>query len=298
MSAVLSPLRRTISDGTRARIDTNCAAARARLAASTAVRTASQAGAAGDANPATLPPAGTVVFDRRQRRAIQLATEGRNVFLTGVAGTGKSEVTRAIISDAQRRKRKVAVAAPTGVAAVNLAPTPAQTIHSLARIAVPNEASDFGAMYSTSRETWEELEMLVLDEIGMVNADFIEWLDIYVRNIRGRPEEPFGGIQLIFVGDFAQLGPIAGKHACLAGKHARPNEKGADLVLGVTELHGCAFQTALWREARFVTSRLRRVYRQGDDLEFVRALLDVRAGAELPTRRACAARRARRAVRV
>jgi hypothetical protein len=129
------------------------------------------------------------------------------------------------------------------VAAVNLGPDlAAQTVHSLAGCGVPQSARDFARILSSwNAKRWKKIEVLVLDEVGMLNADFlgtynagvcgiintaflgvffgfilmtifasfanrftIDWLDVYVRKVRKCPLDPFGGIQLIFVGDFAQ----------------------------------------------------------------------------------------------
>lgn len=123
-------------------------------------------------------------LDAVQKRAVNAALSGRNVFVTGVAGTGKSRVTQRIVQACQQAGRQVAVAAPTGVAAVNLN-LDAQTIHSLAGIPVPQKARDFGRMngFSTSKK-WRKLQTLVIDEIGMVTAEFLDWLDVHVRRIR------------------------------------------------------------------------------------------------------------------
>ena len=121
-----------------------------------------------------------------QQRAINAALNGNNVFITGVAGTGKSLVTKKIVEDAKRFKKEVAVAAPTGVAAVNLGPElGAQTIHSLAGVGVPQTASDFKKLLSPwAIKKWKKIDILVLDEIGMLSADFLDWLDVYVRKAR------------------------------------------------------------------------------------------------------------------
>ncbi|KAL3910059.1 MAG: hypothetical protein SGARI_002303 [Bacillariaceae sp.] len=143
-----------------------------------------------------------VKFDKIQQQAIDAAFTGSNVFITGVAGTGKSAVTQKIVLDAKAMRKEVAVAAPTGVAAVNLGPDlAAQTVHSLAGCGVPQAARDFDKIMARwNIKKWKSIEMLVLDEIGMLSADYLDWLDVYVRKARRRPLEPFGGIQLIFVG--------------------------------------------------------------------------------------------------
>lgn len=123
-------------------------------------------------------------LDALQKKAVDAALAGINVFITGVAGTGKSRVTQRIVAACQQAGRQVAVAAPTGVAAVNLN-MDAQTIHSLAGIAVPQKARDFGRMFSrNTSKKWRNLQTLVIDEIGMVTAEFLDWLDVHVRRIR------------------------------------------------------------------------------------------------------------------
>ena len=154
-----------------------------------------------------------------------------------------------IVQDAKLLRKEVVVAAPTGVAAVNLGPElGAQTIHSLAGVGVPHTASNFEKMLAPYIvKKWKKIEVLVLDEVGMLSADFLDWMDVYVRKARRKPLKAFGGIQLIFVGDFAQLGPIPGKAHSIHRKTYEPDEPGADCLLGVSECTAYAFQTVLWR---------------------------------------------------
>ena len=154
-----------------------------------------------------------------------------------------------IVEDAKNLGREVAVAAPTGVAAVNLGPElGAQTIHSLAGVGVPQTASGFEKMLSRyTAKKWKKIELLVLDEVGMLAADFLDWMDVYIRKARRKPLVAFGGIQLVFVGDFAQLGPIPGRAHSIRNKAFAPDKPGADCLLGVSECAAYAFQTVLWR---------------------------------------------------
>jgi hypothetical protein len=217
-----------------------------------------------------------IKYDSIQQEAIDAAFHGHNVFITGVAGTGKSAVTQKIVNDAKSMRKEVAVAAPTGVAAVNLGPgLAAQTVHSLAGCGVPQSARDFAKIMARwNVKRWKSIEMLVLDEIGMLSADYLDWLDVYVRKARRKILEPFGGIQLIFVGDFAQLGPIPGRIS-LTDRPFRPSEDSADCLLSIKECAAYAFQTVLFREADFHFVHLKKVYRQNNS-EFVRSLMDIR----------------------
>ena len=133
-------------------------------------------------------------------------------------------------------------------------------------------------MWETSADAWRSMHVLVLDEVGMLEAEVLDWIDVTVREIRGRRNEAFGGIQLIFVGDFAQLGPIKGHDELKKLTPESPFDKGADIVLRLKDLSGMAFQTAVWREARFTCVRLTEIKRQQNDPDFIRALMHVREG--------------------
>jgi ATP-dependent exoDNAse (exonuclease V) alpha subunit len=126
----------------------------------------------------------TADLDPIQKQAVDAALLGKNLFLTGVAGTGKSLVTQRIVAAFKQAGKEVAVAAPTGVAAVNLN-LDAQTVHSLAGIRVPSRARDFASMLGrVQTKRWRKIEVVVIDEIGMLTADFLDWLDVHVRRIR------------------------------------------------------------------------------------------------------------------
>ncbi len=123
-------------------------------------------------------------LDSCQQRAIDAARNGENVFLTGVAGTGKSLVTKLIYEHALARlgnnKKKVALCAPTGMAAVGLG-LQGQTIHSFAGLKIPSRASDFQSIHSRgNQQKWRTIECLIIDEVGMLSGDFLDWLDIHV----------------------------------------------------------------------------------------------------------------------
>ena len=136
----------------------------------------------------------------------------QNVFLTGKAGTGKTTFLRRLKEESPKQ---IAVVAPTGVAAINAGGT---TIHSFFQLPfTPFVPTEWGRkeliskmkMVANRRKVLRELELLVIDEISMVRADVLDAIDTVLRHVRYRFNEPFGGVQMIFIGDMYQLSPVA-----------------------------------------------------------------------------------------
>ncbi|MBC7744526.1 MAG: AAA family ATPase [Flavobacterium sp.] len=145
----------------------------------------------------------------------------RAVFLTGKAGTGKTTFLKQI---KQQTHKQVAVVAPTGVAAINAG---GSTIHSFFQlpfnpylpekgnaqiinsIAGKSELISRVKMTISRRKILQELELLIIDEISMVRCDTMDAIDVILRHFRYRSNEPFGGVQLLLIGDMYQLSPVA-----------------------------------------------------------------------------------------
>lgn len=137
------------------------------------------------------------------RAALTLFEETQqHVFLTGRAGTGKST----LLQHFRRITRKrLAVLAPTGVAAVNVQ---GQTIHSFFGFG-PGITVDKARRRATAkRQLYRNLQAVVIDEISMVRADLLDCIDEFLRMNGPRDGEPFGGVQMIFIGDLYQLPPV------------------------------------------------------------------------------------------
>jgi ATP-dependent DNA helicase PIF1 len=139
------------------------------------------------------------------KRALDILENTRkSIFITGRAGTGKSTLL-----DYFRRntKKKVAVLAPTGVAALNIK---GQTIHSFFRFKPNISLSLVKKLRATEEEgtLYQKLETLVIDEISMVRADLLDCVDKFLRLNGPVPGEPFGGVQMVFIGDLYQLPPV------------------------------------------------------------------------------------------
>lgn len=129
----------------------------------------------------------------------------KNVFLTGEAGTGKSTLLKYF---RYTTKKNVAVLAPTGVAALNVE---GQTIHSFCGFGPDITVHSVKKLRPSSGkfELLQKLQTIVIDEISMVRADLLDCLDKFLRINGPAPKEPFGGIQMVFIGDLHQLPPVS-----------------------------------------------------------------------------------------
>lgn len=141
-------------------------------------------------------------------RAMKLMEETHsNVFLTGKAGTGKSTLLSYFMKNT---KKNVVVLAPTGVAALNVQ---GETIHSFFGF-MPNmsidKAKKKGAK-ATKNELYTGVTTIVIDEVSMVRADLLDCVDQFLKAAR-KNKEPFGGVQMVFIGDLYQLPPIVMSH--------------------------------------------------------------------------------------
>ncbi len=149
----------------------------------------------------------------RSNEQIELAREflsstGANIFLTGKAGTGKTTFLRSVV---QQLNKRVVVAAPTGVAALNARGV---TLHSLFQLPFGINIPEFKRNDLAYRKIGRKklalirsIELLVIDEISMVRCDLLDAVDETLRRIR-RNDRPFGGVQLLMIGDIEQLSPI------------------------------------------------------------------------------------------
>ncbi|WP_275541238.1 AAA family ATPase [Acidipropionibacterium jensenii] len=200
---------------------------------------------------------------------LDLLDSGSNMFLTGKAGTGKSTLIRLYLEHTDRRTITVA---PTGIAALNV---DGYTIHRL--FSFPKDVSEQqvrGGAYYPGRfaKTLSELETLIVDEASMVRADLFDAMVAALERFGPHPGEPFGGVQLVLVGDLYQLPPVV------------TDAEGAfiDEEFGTPYFFsGHSFT----REA-FPTVELTTVFRQIGDDQLVRLLNGVREGALLDDARA------------
>lgn len=198
-----------------------------------------------------------------QQSALDAMMAGRNVFLTGEAGTGKSTVLKEF---RKRCDRACAVLAPTGVAAINVG---GATIHSffMLKPGLMNEDTldDIGS--GKKRAVIRATKTIVIDEVSMVRSDVFSAVDIRLRSLArgGNRDKPFGGKQIILVGDFFQLPPVVKTET---ESEYLKKELGGDY----------AFQTDLWNRANFRCVFLKTVHRQKTDTRFLSVLNNIRNG--------------------
>lgn len=151
----------------------------------------------------------------------QAAENGQNILLHGPGGTGKTYTLEQITRRLHSKGKKISCTATTGIAAINLSIPEIQiagcTLHSWAGVGLGDKPPEkLLAMVShdeRARRRWRETDILIVDEVSMLGAEFLDKLDFVGRNIRREKTVPFGGLQVIFSGDFLQLPPVNAKWA-------------------------------------------------------------------------------------
>jgi len=198
-------------------------------------------------------------FTDCQKKFITAVFEERNILLTGPAGSGKSFCLKALFNFLEDEGISISKTALTGVAALNIG---GSTLHSWAGIGLAKEELDELlkiVRYNKKATTRiKKARILFVDEISMASASLIEKLDSIFKLIR-KSEKPFGGLQMIFVGDFLQLPPVF---------KSSVNEQ---------EL-GFAFKAKAWKRAEIKTISLKEIKRQNSNSDFAKMLNLIRVG--------------------
>lgn len=209
------------------------------------------------------PEANSQVRNHEMNLAWQfIASTNVSVFLTGKAGTGKTTFLRKL---KERTPKRMVVLAPTGVAAIN---AQGQTIHSFFQLPfgpiVPGkESAERKSYYKVSKDKKniiKTLDLLVIDEISMVRCDLLDAIDAELRKYKDRTK-PFGGVQLLLIGDLQQLAPVAkdSEWQLLSPYYTTPYFFGSKAL----------------QEIQYVTVELKHIYRQQDE-DFINILGKIR----------------------
>lgn len=150
-------------------------------------------------------------FSDEQHLCFEKYLNNENIFITGPAGTGKSYLIKTIVNDAEKKEKKIKVCAMTGCAAI-LLQCKATTLHMFSGIGLANKdnASIIEELFTKKRtklKNWRKLDILIIDEVSMMSLKILLLLDEIAKKIN-KNDKPFGGIQVIFTGDFYQLSPV------------------------------------------------------------------------------------------
>ena len=136
---------------------------------------------------------------------------GENLFITGPGGTGKSFLIKSIVKHAENSEKNIKVCALTGCAAI-LLECKATTLHMFAGIGLANKKNDYivNELFTKNKhklKNWKKLEILIIDEVSMMSLKLLLLLDLIAKKYY-KNNKPFGGLQVIFTGDFYQLSPV------------------------------------------------------------------------------------------
>ncbi len=192
----------------------------------------------------------------KQSRVLDILKLGKNVFITGSAGTGKTYLLNQYIQYLKERQIYPTIVAPTGIAASHLK---GQTIHSFFALGIRDTVVDNGYVEfllekSYLKSRFSKLKVLIIDEVSMVSPEIFSSMDKVLRAFKNNPE-PFGGVQVVISGDFFQLPPVSREF-----KEKR-----------------FAWQSPVWRSLELKSCYLHEKFRQSDE-RLIEVLDDIRTG--------------------
>lgn len=211
-----------------------------------------------------------------QSEALDILKTGASVFLTGEPGSGKTHAVNEYVAYLRSSDIEHAVTASTGIAATHLN---GMTIHSWSGIGVKKTLDEYDLDFIAANEKRakriKNARALIIDEVSMLSAQAVNMIDRVLRTLR-HSSDPFGGLQVVFVGDFFQLPPVVSSHDD-AGTHERlafANAEG-------DPLRQFAFASSAWARLKPVVCYLSEQYRQ-EDQAFLSLLFSLRSARITP----------------
>lgn len=216
-------------------------------------------------------------LNTKQKYAVETMLEGKNVFLTGDAGTGKTTVIQTFIDEAEKMGKSVLVTATTGIAADNIG-YGATTVHRALDISI--EFEKYKKKIKSRVPLLKDADVLIIDEISMCRFDLFNMIakTIFLENEERARERLFGDetkedVQLIVTGDFYQLPPVTTSN----DRDILARMYGTEFYKGGTKEYGYAFMSEYWKDMGFNYINLDEVCRQSD-ADFKYVLNDIKYG--------------------
>lgn len=197
-------------------------------------------------------PVQPIELNKEQAKVVKAFKSGKNVLLTGPAGTGKSATLQEIVSIGKQKDLVFGITATTGAAAVLIG---GRTLHSFLGIGLATKPPEVLAewlrqKFPSKAKLLRMLAFLIIDEVSMLSDELFQYISAFLKALRHN-QDPFGGVQLVLSGDFAQLRPVRGDFA---------------------------FKSEEWIKCDFKVVVLREVYRQNGDTKFAEILMRLRDG--------------------
>jgi ATP-dependent DNA helicase PIF1 len=237
-------------------------------------------------NYATAGNSPSVRLSDEQEKILQFVLHGFSIFCTGSAGVGKSFILKEIISGLKMMGKEVMTTASTGIAAQNIH---GRTIHSFSGIRQKDDGTYDTKSAWKNKKQWRSIDVLIIDEISMIDADFFDTMEDIATQIRCAEDirsgvarnklPPFGGIQLVLCGDFLQLPPVDKSQQRIRYSQMVATHQNTASSMPIKEARPkkMCFEAKSWSKCINYCFELKKVFRQ-EQQEFVKILNEIRYG--------------------
>lgn len=221
----------------------------------------------------------SIILSEEQEQALSAFNSGYNLLLTGPGGSGKTALIKQMVETSKAGGKNIQVCALTGCAAV-LLNCQAKTVHSWAGIGLANGPADLVIKRIITNkkkiQNWKKVDILIIDEVSMMSQKIFEILDGIARGVRKQKSHlPFGGIQIVFSGDFYQLPPVSS--SLNTSFSTVNNGDGYGYDYDDSTASAFCFESPLWESTIKVVVQLKKIFRQTDDV-YTNILNRIRVG--------------------